>query len=366
MKVLGICLSPGKGGLELYAYNAINALKNAGHDCYFATAAESYLKDRSWSVSLIELKPLVRQIPLLTALRLARYIDAHAIDIIHMHWNKDLNLCALARLFSRRKPKLVYTRHMEITRSKKDPYHRFLYRQVDRMLVIADFVRRQAIQYLPLRDEQVTLLYLGVRAVKAATPAQCLELIPDLSAKAPDFVIGMIGRIEEYKGQHILLEALRLVKDRIPRALIVMAGPIMDETYFERLHKQIQRDGLTGMVTYLGISHEPGRLMSCCQVVVLTTYCETFGLVLAEAMRAGTAVIGTNAGGVPEIIKHNETGLLYEPGNAQELAQNLTDLYENRERRERLCRAGNEFADKMFDVNKHFHLLEKYLKQYDA
>jgi glycosyltransferase involved in cell wall biosynthesis len=361
MKILGICLSTGKGGLELYAHKAIQILHGAGHECHFALAPDSFLSQREWSLPLIELQPVSRHFPIMTARKLARYIDAQQIDIIHMHWNKDLNLVALAKVLSRRKPKLVYTRHMEITRSKKDLYHRFLYRQVDRMLVIARFVLEQAIRYLPLAREQITLLYLGVKEPQQATEQECSGLMPGLRGHDRRFVIGMIGRIEPYKGQHVLIAALQILKRQNIHPAVAMAGAVMDQAYFDKLMQQVQVQDLAEQVNYLGISAEPDKLMSCCDVIVLTTQCETFGLVLIEAMRAGTAVVGTNAGGVPEIITDKETGLLFEPGNAEELAVCLAELYQNQTRREDLARAGKTFADATFTEQNHFDKLASIL-----
>jgi glycosyltransferase involved in cell wall biosynthesis len=361
MKILGICLSPGKGGLELYAHKAITALHAAGHECYFVLSPASYLKQRDWAMAVLELQPTFRHLPVLAARKLAHYIDVHQIDIVHMHWNKDLNLVALAKLFSRRKPKLVYSRHMEITRSKKDFYHRLLYGQVDQMLVISKFVLEQAIRYLPLSRERISLLYLGVKEATKVEPQQCAELMPGLFGKENDFVIGMIGRIEPYKGQHVLLEALTILKRQNLQPKVAIAGPIMDKVYFDKLLQQIQEEELESDAKYLGVTDEPEKLMSCCDVVVLTTYCETFGLVLVEAMRAGTAVIGTNAGGVPEIIKHDETGLLYEPGNAGQLAGLIEELYQDKSKRMRLAATGKEFADKMFAEGQHYDNLEKII-----
>lgn len=358
MKILGICLSPGKGGLELYAHKAISALHDAGHECHFVLSPDSYLKERDWAVSLLVLQPAFRHLPLRTARKLARYIDDHQIDIIHMHWNKDLNLAALARYLSRRKPRLVYSRHMEITRSKKDLYHRLLYSQVDLMLVISRFVLDQAVNYLPLCRDKIALLYLGVKESAKAAPEQCAEIMPGVVASDRGVVIGMVGRIERYKGQHVLLQALTLLKKQDLEPRVAMAGPIMDEMYFNELTQQLRAEGLEDRVTYLGVTNEPEKLMSCCDVVVLTTYCETFGLVLIEAMRAGAAVIGTDAGGVPEIIRHNETGMLFEPGNARQLAGHLSELCRDTATRQRLANAGKAFADANFDEQRHYRQLE--------
>ena len=100
--------------------------------------------------------------------------------------------------------------------------------------------------------------------------------------------------------------------------------------------------------------------MTCFDVIVLTTKNETFGLVLIEAMLAGIAVIGSNAGGVPEIIDHEQTGLLFETWNVKSLATAIKRLVQNAELRASLARAGQQKARAQFNLD------IQYQKFYDV
>jgi len=128
----------------------------------------------------------------------------------------------------------------------------------------------------------------------------------------------------------------------------------MDQDYFDGLTRQIASAGLSERVRYLGFHDNPPAVMGCFDVVVLASEAETFGLVLIEAMRAGTAVIGTDAGGVPEIITHEHTGLLVPPGDAGALADALQRLITEPGLRERLAAAGKTDADARFSEEAHF------------
>ena len=97
--------------------------------------------------------------------------------------------------------------------------------------------------------------------------------------------------------------------------------------------------------------------MPCFDAVVLATKCETFGLVLPEAMRAGVAVIGSNCGGVPEIIIHEKTGLLFESENVDDLTAQISNIASDRSFCKKLAKAGKEDADKRFSEEKHFEKL---------
>lgn len=365
MKILVLCTSSGLGGLELYAEREWHYLQQAGHECYFVVAVNGRLAQRNrGTLEHIFYLPLKSKFfPLMNALKLARYITRNHIDIVHMHWGKELHLAALAKRFSwklfRHRVKLIYTRHMGITRSKKDFVHAFFYRQVDMMLTISKQVEKEANICLPLSRGQIKLLYLGVPDKTVEKPA-CNELPEKI--KRSRFRVILFGRIEHGKGQHVLVEAMVLLAKRKLDISATLVGQVMDNDYFEKLKQSVKRQGLDERIAYLDFIKNPMMLMPCFDVVVLLTYCETFGLVLVEAMREGVAVIGTDAGGVPEIIDHNKTGLLIPPGNAEALARELTTLYDDADLKIRLAIAGKNKADREFNEDLHFNQLEKKLE----
>jgi glycosyltransferase involved in cell wall biosynthesis len=84
-------------------------------------------------------------------------------------------------------------------------------------------------------------------------------------------------------------------------------------------------------------------------------------LVLVEAMRAGVAVIGTDAGGVSEIIEHEQSGLLFEPGNVEQLAAYLRRLVDSSDYKISMAQHGKARADELFAEQKHFDELEQIL-----
>ncbi len=307
-----------------------------------------------------QLSPRLRALPLLAAWQLARLIDRSGIDLIHCHWGKDLPLAALAKRLARRRPVLVYTRQMQITRQKSDPYHRFVWRQVDRVLAITEQLATDLRRLVPnLSPTAVETLYLGVPAVTPLLPAERAALRAELGAGEGELLVGLFGRIKRYKGQHLLMEAMaEFVASEAPvRALIV--GRAMEPAYLTALQDEAAQLG--GRVVLRDFVEAPQRLMQACDVVVLTTREETFGLVLAEAMRAGVAVVGSDRGGVPEIIDHGRTGLLFRSGSASGLHAALQQLLVEPALRTQLAAAGQAAADRRFDETEHFARLASTL-----
>ena len=227
-------------------------------------------------------------------------------------------------------------------------------------LVITKALYDDAIKYLPLKKEHIQVLYYGVPA--ASTNKEiCKKYIFEAGMNTNIFRLAIFGRIEKGKGQHLVVEAVRKIKEQGQKVQLAIIGHVMDKAYFKQIEIEIKESNLQNNVFYLGFHNDPTSIMPCFDAVILATKCETFGLVLPEAMRAGVAVIGSDCGGVPEIIEHEKTGLLFEPENVVDLTAQLLKLVEDRNFCAQLAKAGKEDADKRFSEEAHFaELLEHF------
>ncbi len=358
MKTLELCMSKGFGGLELYVFKVIKYLDENNFDYDILIQKESFLLNKlsKENISSINYSPIFHHFPLFSAFKLSAYINKNKIDVLHVHWGNDLFFAVLAKTFSRRKVKLIYTRQMSLTRKKDDFYHRFLYGNVDAYLVITKALYDDAIKYLPLNKERIHVLYYGVPAINKDKEI-CNKYISQSGMNKNVFRLAIFGRIEKGKGQHLVIEAVNNLIKQGQAIQLAIIGHIMDKDYFKQLEDEIKVNHLQDSIFYLGFHDNPTSIMSCFDAVVLATKCETFGLVLPEAMRAGAAVIGSNCGGVPEIINHEKTGLLFEPENAKDLTSQLLKLVEDRSFCNQLATAGKKDADKRFSEEKHFEKL---------
>ncbi|MCG6937297.1 MAG: glycosyltransferase family 4 protein [Gammaproteobacteria bacterium] len=364
MNILELCLSTGFGGLELYVFRSACAL-NASNRVLAVLNQNSRLAEHfknNSDISTLYLHWSKSYFPLVNAYRLAKIIDQHEIDAIHMHWGNDLALAAFAKKLSTKKPALIYTRQMQITRSKDDFYHNMLYQQMSRMLTISRRLENDARRFIKKYADNITTLYYGVNE-PAHFPDDNERKMQreEIGFQADDFVVGLFGRLEENKGQHLLIKAIaRAQRDGLDiHGLII--GHEMDEGYRDTLKQMTIDQGIADKVVFMDFVNNPQQLMQLCDCVVLATYEETFGLVLAEAMRAGVAVIGSNSGGVPEIIEHNKTGLLFESRNEEDLYQKISTLYNDPELKQRLAAQGKESADIRFNTAAHFEKLEGHI-----
>ena len=202
---------------------------------------------------------------------------------------------------------------------------------------------------------------------KAANPAfnnvevrVCHPGVPAVSAAAPRFgeasmalIVARMSAVERYKGHDELIEIWPRVLERHPEAVLAVAGDGDDR---ERLERKARELGVQGSVTFAGRVGDSALagLYARCRFFVMPSRDEGFGLVFLEAMRAAKPCIG-GTGAASEIIEHERTGLLVEPGNQAQLLAAVLRLYDESDTCRRLGDAGRarflaEFTDRRFQL----------------
>ncbi|MGJ0314849.1 glycosyltransferase family 4 protein [Aliarcobacter cryaerophilus] len=346
-KVLEVCLSPDLGGLELYMKNITKYLNSTA-----VINKKSKLKNvfENEKINHFELSRY-------NFLKLAKIIDKEKIDIIHLHWTKDIPVVVFAKLLSKRKPKIVQTRHMHMTRFKSDFYHKFLYKNIDIMIAVTNLVKEQLEKFIP-KDirPKIETSYIGANTPKLLSNEEKNSLKKSFNI-TDEFIVCIVGRIEEAKGQHIVLEAVESLRKSGIKIKTLVVGHYMDENYFNNLKNSYSNDIFTGFVS------NPTDLMQISDCVVLATKKETFGLVLIEAMKCGVCVLASNSGGPLEIIDDEKTGLLFESMISDSLCEKLFLIIQNKELKETLALNGKIKANELFDSKKQFEEIKELLNK---
>lgn len=355
MNVLELCLSPSFGGLEIYVCRSVEALSR-DHRVITVTLPGSpvhdWLQARGYEVRPIRTR--LPRLPLRAAARLAAMIDKREIDLVHVNWGPDLALAALTRRFSRRRPRLVHTRHMLMNRPKRDPYHDFVYGQFDWIMAISRNMEQGLRQHLSDRHAKHILhLYCGVPAPSAwLNPDESAALREEWGLPKNAFVAGVFSRLEPAKGQHLLLEAIAHLRKEGIQIHGLIVGHSMDAGYAAHLLERVNTLGLDGQIVFRDFVDQPQLLIQACECLVLPTDRETFANIASEAMRAGVAVVASDRGGMPEMIEHGISGLLFESGNSLHLADQLRLLHDDPAQRAALATAGRDRADRLFSLER--------------
>jgi glycosyltransferase involved in cell wall biosynthesis len=360
-KICELCLSPDLGGLELYMFRLSQFL---GENCISVVNESGKLREKfhAQNLSFVTLKRRKVLLSWMSARALASIIDKEEIDILHLHWTKDLPVAIMAKLLSKRHPKVVQSRHMTMTRFKNDFFHRFLYKNLDGMIAVTQQVKAQIQKFVPSDIcPKIEVSYIGANQPVIISNEDKKERRKELGL-AESFTVGIVGRIEPQKGQWVLIDAIELlIKKGIDvKALIV--GHAMSEGYLQALSRDIVMRGLQDRIVFTGFTNEAQAMMQVCDVVVLATENETFGMVLIEAMMCGVCVVASDSGGPLEIIDDGVNGLLFKTFDPSALAQKLETLQKDELLWTTLAIAGKTKALDMFEGQKQFEKLETILK----
>jgi len=205
------------------------------------------------------------------------------------------------------------------------PLFKFFLQKADAQICVSQAIR--SFYRNALTAEKSYVVYNGV-----ATKEQ-IEKIYEAEGRSNDtkgyFVFAIIGLIHKNKAQDTAIRALALLKDSFPMArLIIAGGDDRQGLDIKKLQKLAASLGVKDQVTFLGYVTDPYEVYCQADAVLMCSKHEAMGRVTVEAMTAGKPVIGLDSGGTPEIIKHEENGLLYK-GGAEKLAYCMRRFVEN-------------------------------------
>lgn len=324
----------------------VEKLRAAGIQTHVLPLDPSLVETRKDSLGASSLLRLGRVTRLLGyTVRLARWARAHKADLIHTNSLKsDLYGAVAGRLA--RIPVLWHVRDHIASPYLPHPVavaFRFLARCLPaQVIVISDSVRR----CLQTRAGQpLKVIHDG------CVPQDFDGADSPENDHAP--VISLIGRIAEWKGQHVFLQAAAQVRPDFPQARFQIIGaPLFGEHDYEQsLHDLAAQLGLETSVQFLGFRDNVPHLLAHTDIVVhASTLGEPFGQVVIEGMAAGKPVIATDGGALPEIVQNGETGLLVPPAAPDALADAIRTLLADPARAHAMGLAGRKRVQAHFTI----------------
>ncbi len=141
--------------------------------------------------------------------------------------------------------------------------------------------------------------------------------------------VGVVGSIFPGKGQREAVLALALLGERFPRLRLLLIGEPADLRYVREVERTIGRHGLRGRVIIAGYRSDLPAVLSLLDLLLVPSTVDSFGRVALEAMAAEVPVLAVALGGLPEVVKHGETGFLVDGPEPERLAEGIAAVFEN-------------------------------------
>ena len=258
---------------------------------------------------------------------LMRFLDEHRIEIIHTNSLKASVLGGIAGRLARRK--VIWHVRDRIAADYLPSKVVLLMRQLAK--IIPNFIIGNSLATLKTLDLSHTpsiAIPSGVDLAKFFSQSERSEPDQLLPADSPR-VIGLVGRICPWKGQHIFIEAAALIHAQWPDARFQIIGAaLFGEVEYEReLHQQVERAGLSGVLDFLGFQNDIAPLIRSLDILVHASVVgEPFGQVIVQGMASAKPVVATDGGGVPETVVDGVTGLLVPMADAAAMARAVSAL----------------------------------------
>lgn len=200
---------------------------------------------------------------------------------------------------------------------------------------------------------------LGSKGMNSADSRR--EARANLNLTEEHLVIGNVGRLENQKGHQFLIRAFARVAKALPNARLAIVG---GGTLERQLRKLADEMGVSDKVLMLGKRTDVSRFLPGFDVFVFPSIFEGQGVAILEAMTAGVPVIASNVGGIPEMVLHEETGLLVSPGDIEGLTDAILRIRTDREFALRLSTAARKHVAGQYTIQgsvKKYDLLYKEL-----
>ncbi len=294
-------------------------------------------------------------------LRLVRLLRQQKIEILHINSPHAGILGRVAAHLAGVKA-VVYTEHMPLERQNRLAQlgNLLTYPLNDTTVAVSDAVLHSVLDRQIIKRGTYVTIHNGVDLNAIATAGMCqTPLRESLGIAAHHQVVGNVANLYPGKGHQYLLEAARLVLNQCPDVTFVIVGKEKRKEDLERLQELARRLRIQDRVIFTGFRRDVFQLMATFDVFVLPSLWEGFGIVLLEAMALGKPVVGTDVGGIPEVIDNGLNGFLVEPRNPQQLAEKILELLRNETLRNQMGQNGMQKVRDRFSIQRTVREIEK-------
>jgi glycosyltransferase involved in cell wall biosynthesis len=323
------------GGQEGRIFKEMNAMRARGHHleaiCQPKAQLTERLRDAGFTVHALDMWGPVNYMKGVAAVK--KILKEGRFDVLNTHSRRDTVIAAAAgRLVGT--PLIVRTRHLSNKVGSLWSYTVLPHR----VTTVSDHVR----EYLITRGvsrEKVATVY---SPIVLPAPVERSTLREELGLADDDIVVGCVAVMRATKGHKDLIDAIAPLMATRPNLHLVFIGA--GSPVFEQTQAYVAERGLQDRIHLMGTRRDVPNLLAGFDLFALATQQEASGTVYVEAQASGLPVVGTNVGGVSEMFRDGETGILVPPKNPAALTEALQRLIDDPALRRRMGEAGRKMV----------------------
>jgi glycosyltransferase involved in cell wall biosynthesis len=285
------------------------------------------------------------------AVHLASVIRRERPDVVHLGNGVRANFDGVSACWLTRTPCVCHVKGFE----KYSTRERWVAPHIDALVCMTKAVEEHCTRN-GVRGRRTHVVYDALDEAAFTPRRDPMTIRAELGIANGAPCVGVIGNIQEWKGQAVLVEAMARVVEVVPEARGLIIGGVhrAGAAYHQQLQARIRDLRLDRCLCITGFRDDVADVMNALDIVVHTSVRpEPFGRVILEGMLLGKAVVATAAGGVPELIRDGETGFLVPPDDAARLAERLIPLLQDPTLRRRVGRQAQAWAREHCSLQRH-------------
>jgi len=368
---VGITCYPTYGGSGIVATELGLELANRGHDVHFITYANPIRLDPGiprihYHEVEVSNYPLFQYPPYCLALasRMAEVAESYSLDLLHVHYAIPHSISALLAqqmLVPQRRLPFITTLHgTDITLVGTDrsyfPITKFSIEQSNGITSISEFIRERTAEVFGVKNQVVVIPnFVNIETYKPDPEKKGARRL----APAGEKLLIHLSNFRPVKRVLDCIHILARVRKAAP-AHLLMVGDGPDRGPAEILAREL---GVQEHISFLGKQDHVERLIPLAHVLLMPSELEAFGLAALEAMACGVPPIGTDAGGVPELITHGVDGFIEAVGDLDAQAARATQLLTDDRLHQRMAAAARQTAAGRFSTERIIPLYERYYEE---
>lgn len=348
------------GGMEEWIRLVAKGLTGMGHSIAICARKDSeFIKRLEIKSSKVTLLPLEisGDFNPSTIKQIRNYILKYEIDIVVANFNKDLRLGGLAAKLGTR-AKVIWSLGINLTSDKL--IHKLLTPSLfDGIIVPSQSLKNQIVESGYIKAEMVEVIPIGISEIENSLGKKIAkeQLRKKYKLPADSLTAVVSGRFVEEKGHKYLIEAAGEIVKEFPLLKIFFLG---DGPLRQALEAQINELNLNDSFIFCGMLKDLSLELEAADLMMHPSVEESFGIAILEGMRAGLPVVASRVGGIPEVVKENETALLFEPANVTSMTEVISKMLRSESLRLRFGEAGFKRWQENFKYSQMIETVDSY------
>jgi glycosyltransferase involved in cell wall biosynthesis len=326
-------------GALVYCQLLTRRLLEAGHEPILVCRPRSWITRQGLPVRIIESD--LRRFPFDDMKEIQALIKQEQVDVIHTHMSRAHTFGIL----------LKWLTNVPVIATAHNRYIQLHWRFNDFVIANSQATERYHQRYnlVPANRTRTVYCFVDERRFAQVAERERQKIRRELRYEGNEYLLGIVGEVIPRKGQWYLAQALPELIRRIPELRVLLVGRYhRSERYVQKMRRLQAAAGLHRKMRWLGRRNNVHEYMAAMDQVLVTSTEEPFGLVALEAQLAGKPLIATNVGGLPEIVQHEQSGLLIPARSSTGIIESVERLYQDRELAGRLAATGRDRASQRF------------------